>query len=72
MSNKRRFLWIGLLITFVLSSLAYATKTKTIRIATLEWEPYIGQKLADEGFMAEITREAFRRGGYKVEYIYLP
>ncbi|WP_019616309.1 substrate-binding periplasmic protein [Psychromonas ossibalaenae] len=72
MSHRISILWIILLITFVVSSLAYATKTKTIRIATLDWEPYISQQLSDEGFMAEITREAFRREGYKVEYVYLP
>lgn len=58
------------MIIFFLTSQAYAAET--IRIATLNWEPYTGQKLTNEGFMAEVTQEAFRRVGYKVEYIYLP
>ncbi len=70
MGKKRRIFELGLIIIFILISNVYATET--IKIATLDWEPYIGQKLKNEGFMAEITREAFERVGYKVEYSYLP
>lgn len=45
---------------------------EVIKIATLDWEPYIGQNLKSEGFLAEITREAFKRSGYTVEYVFLP
>ncbi len=70
MSMKRRIFELILIILFIHISNVYATET--IKIASLNWEPYIGQDLTNEGFMAKITREAFRRVGYKVEYIYLP
>ncbi|MCP4163463.1 MAG: transporter substrate-binding domain-containing protein [Deltaproteobacteria bacterium] len=44
----------------------------TIRIATLNWEPYVGEDLKEEGFLAHITREAFKRAGYKIEFLYRP
>ena len=70
MCERRRLFWIVLMILFFLVSKAYAMEK--IRIATLNWEPYIGQTITNEGFMAEVTREIFKRVGYKVEYIYLP
>ncbi|MCK5096791.1 MAG: transporter substrate-binding domain-containing protein [Desulfobacteraceae bacterium] len=69
MSKKRGLFWIVIIIFFLISQ-SYAAET--IRIATLNWEPYIGQQLTNEGVMAEITREAFKRLGYMVEYNYLP
>ncbi len=68
--NKKIHLILLCLIFIFFSSQVYATDT--IRIATLDWEPYIGQNLTNEGFMAEVTREAFKRVGYKVKYFYLP
>ncbi len=70
MLKKKRLFWIGLLSIFFLTSQAYTMET--IRITTLDWEPYISQNLTNEGFIAEIAKEAFKRVGYKVEYIYLP
>lgn len=72
MNKNNLFIRVALLAVLAFSNLTYATTEKIVRIATLNWEPYIGQNLENEGFMAEIAREAFRRGGYKVEYIYLP
>lgn len=44
-----------------------------LTFATLNWEPYIGQKLENEGFVAEIVRAAFQRSGYdKVTLIFYP
>ncbi len=45
---------------------------KSITIATLEWEPYIGTRLENQGFMAQITRIAFKSQGYDVQYVFLP
>ncbi len=70
MHKTRQILYIVLIICVFLTSQSYAIEK--IKIATLNWEPYIGQTLTNEGFMAEITREAFKKVGYKVEYTYLP
>ncbi len=70
MSIERRIFELIFILLFILISNVYATET--IKIASLNWEPYIGQDLMNEGLMGEITREAFKRVGYKVEYSYLP
>ncbi len=36
-------------------------------LATLDWEPYIGRKLKDQGYVAVVVREAFKRHGIDVE-----
>ncbi|HCL56932.1 MAG TPA: hypothetical protein DHW82_07985 [Spirochaetia bacterium] len=60
-----------LLLLGVLSFPLYAEK-KIIKLATLDWEPYIGQKLANNGYVAEIAREAFLREGYELQLDFLP
>lgn len=41
-------------------------------LATLEWEPFVGEHLEDLGFGAEILREAFHRAGYRVSFSFMP
>ncbi len=36
-------------------------------LATLDWEPYIGRGLKDQGYVAVVVREAFKRSGIDVE-----
>ncbi|MBF0119931.1 MAG: transporter substrate-binding domain-containing protein [Desulfobacterales bacterium] len=45
---------------------------KIVTLATLDWEPYIGEKLENNGFISEIVHEAFKRKGYKVKNEFLP
>jgi polar amino acid transport system substrate-binding protein len=45
---------------------------KTIRIASLEWDPYTGKDLKNEGLMSDIVRSAFEKVGYEVEFHYAP
>jgi len=47
-------------------------KTETLRLATLDWEPYVGRQLENKGFTAEIVTESFKRAGYQVEIVFLP
>lgn len=44
----------------------------TVRIATLDWEPYIGQKLENQGYVAEVVREAFAASDHSVEFDFMP
>ena len=46
--------------------------SETITIATLNWEPYVGEKLIENGFAAEIVREALLRKGYEAKFVFLP
>lgn len=45
---------------------------KTVTLATLDWEPYIGRNLKNQGYVAEIVREAFKRSGYSVDLKFMP
>lgn len=45
---------------------------RSVRLATLHWEPYIGRNLPSFGFGAEILREAFHRAGHKVSFAIMP
>lgn len=43
-----------------------------IRMASLEWPPYTGSRLADSGSNAKHVIEAFRRAGYTLKIDFLP
>jgi len=61
---------------FLLLALAMApsalAQQKTVRLATLDWEPYIGQKLPDQGYTAALIREAYRDQGWTVKIEFYP
>lgn len=46
--------------------------TKIVRISAGEWPPFIGKDLKDNGFVANIIREAFAEQGYSVQFYFLP
>ncbi|MCB9780286.1 MAG: transporter substrate-binding domain-containing protein [Alphaproteobacteria bacterium] len=43
-----------------------------MRIATLDWAPYVGPALPGHGWLADLVRRAFDRHGHDVEYAFLP
>jgi polar amino acid transport system substrate-binding protein len=43
-----------------------------VHLATLDWEPYIGQKLPAQGYAAALVREAFRDQGWDVKIDFYP
>jgi polar amino acid transport system substrate-binding protein len=61
--------------TLILGScfIAYsASAEETITIATLEYSPWTGKNLKDNGFVNHVITEAFQRKGYTLKYAYLP
>lgn len=61
-----------LVFIFLLICINIFSENKIVRLATLDWEPYIGQNLKNNGYVGELVREAFLRVGYDVEYTFLP
>ena len=59
-----------LVIFFCLTRLAVAQKIVTL--GSLEYPPYTGAHLKNEGFVTEVVREAYKRVGYKVNIKYYP
>lgn len=49
-----------------------ATAKPVVRLASLEWEPYIGTKMPDQGYVAALIRAAFADQGMKVEIKFYP
>jgi ABC-type amino acid transport substrate-binding protein len=47
-------------------------QAKTVRLATLDWEPYIGRNLPDQGYTAALIREAYRDQGWNVKIEFYP
>ena len=47
-------------------------RDKTISIATLEWTPYVGKDLRDNGFTSEIVKAVFEQMGYSVKIKFMP
>lgn len=45
---------------------------KRIIVATLDWQPYIGEGLPGQGYVAQVVRQAFAISGYEVEFLFLP
>lgn len=43
-----------------------------IRLATLEWPPYVGAALPGQGYAAEVVRTACARGGVDVQFDLMP
>jgi len=48
------------------------TDSESVQLAALNWPPYIGENLAENGFGAEIIKTAFNRVGYGVTFSFLP
>lgn len=72
MSIKR--LWVLSLFSFqlLLLSVPAISTEKTIVLATDEWAPYYSNGLEQNGFFAEITKEAFHRAGYDCQIKFVP
>jgi polar amino acid transport system substrate-binding protein len=60
----RRIVFFVVLAFFLM---VCASRAETLKIATTDWEPYVGKALKGEGFNAEIITEAFKRAGYTVK-----
>ncbi len=58
-------LWIAM------ASQGFAAE-KTIILATVDWTPYVGKNLPDNGFLSKIVTTALERTGYSVEIKYMP
>lgn len=49
-----------------------ASSLKVVKLASLEWPPYIGPSLKDNGYVYQLVERAFRVSGYELEVNYYP
>jgi polar amino acid transport system substrate-binding protein len=64
----KRVLVLAIFALFASQSFLYA---ESLRIATLDWEPYTGHSLKSGGFCSEIVTEVFKKAGYTVTIDYI-
>lgn len=62
------------ILIFASLALILATRamTQVIPLATGEWAPYTGEKLAGQGLVTEIVTAAFKAGGLQTGYSFFP
>ncbi|HVN71343.1 MAG TPA: transporter substrate-binding domain-containing protein [Desulfomonilia bacterium] len=65
----RRFVFPIAFIFIFMTGTVYAGN---LNVATLDWEPYVGRTLTNQGFNTEIVTEAFKRAGYTVKIDFMP
>ncbi len=50
----------------------YATDNEILKLATLEWPPYVGKNLKLNGFTTEIVTTIFKNNSYTTEIQFMP
>lgn len=60
------------LLMFMMSATVTMAADRTVRLATLAWEPYVGPALENRGYVSEIVVEAFKRAGYTTIISFYP
>lgn len=63
--------WIALCWALLFHPPAYGTDP-VVTLATLNWQPYVGEDLPACGFTTEIVRQAFQRAGCRIEVTFMP
>lgn len=56
-----------ILVVCMLVMAGVAQAGEKVVLATLDWEPYVGQNMKNQGYVVEVVTEAFKRGGFDVE-----
>lgn len=69
---RKRFVITLIALLFVSFLFPLSAQQKVVTLASLDWEPYIGQNLPGNGYCAQIATEAFKRSGYTVKISFLP
>ena len=46
--------------------------SKTVKLATTEWAPFVGKKLKNKGFTTDILKHAFKAAGYDIKVKIIP
>ncbi len=65
--HNHHLLILMLLCLVIFTPPAPAQSRDRVVLATLDWEPYIGRTLKQQGYVAMIVKQAFERSGMDVE-----
>lgn len=71
-AHLKNIIILSCLILSAATNCSYANTVKKISLAAMEWPPFYGEELPENGFIAAITREALHRSGYELEIKFMP
>lgn len=60
------------LLALLLFFITAQSVAQTLHFTTLDWPPFYGEKLPEQGKLVEITRKAFQNAGYDIDIRFLP
>ncbi|MFV1874016.1 MAG: substrate-binding periplasmic protein [Oleiphilus sp.] len=71
---KARLVSSSLFFLFVWHSLLspLSLQADTLKLTTVDWQPFFGHDIPEKGFFSAITREAFNRAGYDIKIEFQP
>lgn len=69
---KTHFIIALILLTGLCTAPDLSQSADTVSLATLDWEPYIGEKLKGQGYVATLVRESYKAAGYTTEIKFMP
>lgn len=67
-----KLILFGFFLMLIALTTGATAASESVRLATLNWSPYIGENLQAEGYAAEVIRTAMNRSGYSVKFHYMP
>ena len=59
-------------ILFTIFSISKHLSAETIKLATMNWEPFYGESLPENGFFSALSREVFKQAGYDITIEFVP
>ena len=61
-----------MLILIIFPLFSINAEERVVRFVTVDWPPFFAENLPQQGYVSEVTREAFKRVGYKVTIDFVP
>lgn len=77
MCNRKARSWPGpaalcTMLLLQITAVAQAAETRVMRLATLEWVPYVSQQLPKQGLLGHVSALAAQKMGYQLKLDYFP
>jgi len=69
---KRSTIVLVFMFVIILFSQMSLYGLKPIKLATVNWAPYYGENLQNQGFVTDLAKEAFKRAGYSMTVEFVP
>jgi polar amino acid transport system substrate-binding protein len=71
---SRDFLLRILSVWYFIIAFSFSANTfsETLKLTTVDWQPFYGQDLPEKGFFSVIARETFKRAGYEIKIEFQP